>query len=167
MQDALNLRLVELFRPAVEAAGLELYHVDLFGQPGRLVVRVFLDKEGGVTLDDCSTLARTLSTLLDVDDPITGRYSLEVSSPGLDRPLATLAHFQRALGKKIKLRTRSPQGGKRKNFDGVLAGVDAPAAVVLLSTEEGDVRIPLDEIVRANVVYVFEDTNSPRKGGPK
>jgi ribosome maturation factor RimP len=168
MADELTQRLITLFTPAVEAEGMELYHVDLSGQPGRLIVRIYLDKEGGVNLGDCATMSRTLGTLLDVDDPIMGRYSLEVSSPGLDRPLVKPAHFVSAVNQPIKLRTHMPIGGKRRNFEGILKSVDVIAGVLELETESGILSIPLAEIKRANLVYVFEDPVPPgRKGSPK
>jgi ribosome maturation factor RimP len=95
----------ELAEQAAEDEGLELVNVDLLGRGGRSLLRVTVDKEGGVTIADCERMSRTLEALLDVEDPIQSSYVLEVSSPGLDRPLKTRKDFERSMGKLARVVT--------------------------------------------------------------
>jgi len=120
-------------REIVEFANMELVHLEMKRAPGGLLLRVYIDKEGGVTLDDCARVSRQLSLQLDVDDPIEERYTLEVSSPGLDRPLFTDRDFERFAGRLIRLSTRLPQEGRR-NFRGRLDGI-----------VDGSVRLTLED----------------------
>src|SRR3989441_4717509 len=125
-------------REIVEFANMELVHLEMKRAPGGLLVRVYIDKEGGVTLDDCARVSRQLSVQLDVEDPIEERYTLEVSSPGLDRPLFSDRDFTRFTGRKVRLSTHVPLEGRR-NFQGRLDGI-----------AEGSVLLTLEEIGRAS-----------------
>ncbi len=136
----------------VDALGLELVDVEYLTQGGRWIVRVYVDREGGVTLDECAMLSRELGPLLDVKDVIPHEYVLEVSSPGLNRRLKKEKDFVWARGKKVKLRTRNPIDGRR-NFTGMLT--DVREGDLLLEVEGGTVVIALREIERANVVFEF------------
>lgn len=136
----------------VDALGLELVDVEYLTQGGRWIVRVYVDREGGVTLDECAMLSRELGPLLDVKDVIPHEYVLEVSSPGLDRRLKKEKDFVWARGKKVKLRIRNPIDGRR-NFTGMLT--DVREGDLLLEVEGGTVVIALREIERANVVFEF------------
>ncbi|MBW1679964.1 MAG: ribosome maturation factor RimP [Deltaproteobacteria bacterium] len=138
--------------PVVDALGLELVDVEYLTQGGRWIVRVYVDREGGVTLDECAMLSRELGPLLDVKDVIPHEYVLEVSSPGLNRRLKKEKDFVWARGKKVKLRTRNPIDGRR-NFTGMLT--DVREGDLLLEVEGGTVVIALREIERANVVFEF------------
>ena len=130
-----------------EFSGMELVHLEMRRESGGMVVRLFIDKEGGVTLDDCAHVSRQLSARLDAEDPIEGRYTLEVSSPGLDRPLSRDRDFERFAGQRVKVTTESPIDGQR-NFIGRLAGLMAGAVHLVL--EDGrEVRIPRNRISRA------------------
>jgi len=112
-----------------------------------LILRLFIDKEGGITLDDCAHVSRQLSARLDAEDPIDGRYTLEVSSPGLDRPLSRERDFERFAGQRVRVTTESPIDGQR-NFIGRLEGLVAGAVHLVL--EDGrEVRIPRNRISRA------------------
>lgn len=107
----------------LEGTAFEFVGVECSGGGKHTVLRVYVDKPGGITIDDISHISRELSVILDVEEPIKGPYTLEVSSPGLQRPLFTPAHFQVQVGQKITLRTRSLQNG-RQNFKGVLCKAD-------------------------------------------
>jgi ribosome maturation factor RimP len=113
----------DLLLPVVEAMGYEFVGCKYIPQGAYTVLRVYIDKEGGVTLDDCSKVSAQLSAVLDVEEPITGRYTLEVSSPGSDRPLFTLEHFQRFVGYNVAIRLHTPMDGRR-NFKGKIVSVD-------------------------------------------
>jgi ribosome maturation factor RimP len=138
--------------------GLELVDIE-FGRVGRdAVLRLFIDKDGGITLDDCADVSRELSLILDVEDVISCNYSLEVSSPGLDRPLKKLSDYERFAGRLIKVRTYEPlpddKGNKRKTFLGKLDGlIDG---VVKMTLAEGQTAsIPLDRVAKANLEFEF------------
>jgi len=132
--------------------GLELVDVEYRREAGGWVLRVFIDKPGGVTLDDCQAVSYALSDQLDEADPIPNRYSLEVSSPGIERPLKRPADFERFAGRRVQIRTFAPLNGRR-NWQGELVGlVDGD---VVLRTETGQVAIPHDMVARANLVAEF------------
>ncbi|MDR3579290.1 MAG: ribosome maturation factor RimP [Oryzomonas sp.] len=144
--------------PILESLGMELVDIE-FARAGRDgVLRLFIDKEGGVTLDDCADVSRELSAILDVEDVIPGHYSLEVSSPGLDRPLKKPADYERFVGRLVKVRTfealPDDAGNKRKTFIGHLLGlVDGNVAVKL--SEGQSASIPLEKIAKANLEFEF------------
>ena len=157
---AVTQRVWELAEPVALASGLELVDVQYRPEAGRLVLRLLLDRpEGGVTLDEITRTARELGDVLDAHDPVPGRYHLECSSPGLNRPLVREAHYARAVGKQVRVRTREPLNARRQ-FRGRLAAVSPEGVTVV---EQGDVSafIPFVAIERANVEYEF-----PRPGGP-
>lgn len=131
-----DARLNGLVKPAVEALGYELVGVEFRRGRKRALVRVYIDKAGGITLDDCARASHQVSGLLDVEDPIVEQYDLEVSSPGLDRPLFEPEHFERFAGRTVRVRLSPPLDGRRK-FTGVLLGFD-----------DGDVRVDEDGVER-------------------
>src|SRR3954470_6262602 len=112
--------------PLAAQEGLELVDVELGGGGGRQTLRLYVDKDGGVSLDDCTAVSRAVSTALDVEDPIQGTYDLEVSSPGLDRPLRTPDHFQKYAGEKVRVKAFGPipELENRKTFVGMLGGFE-------------------------------------------
>lgn len=116
-------QLTELLEPLVEDLGYELIWVQLAGGEGSQIVRVFIDHADGIGLEDCETVSREISGLLDVEDPIPGNYTLEVSSPGLDRPLVKPAHFERFVGQVAKIKTHAPNLEGRRRYHGTLKGV--------------------------------------------
>ena len=140
----------ELVRGVVEPMGYELVGVQyLTGQPGGNVLRVYIDKEGGVQLDDCTAVSHQLSGVLDVEDPIPGNYNLEISSPGLDRPLFEPAHYQRHIGQQVNIRLDSSIGGRRK-YKGTLLGIEGRTIQVEV---DGEVySLDLDDIRDARLV---------------
>jgi ribosome maturation factor RimP len=137
---------------------LELIDIE-YGKIGRdAVLRLFIDKEGGVTLDDCAAVSRDLSTILDVEEIIPVAYTLEVSSPGLDRPLKKNEDYVRYTGRLVKLRTYEPFaddcGNKRKTFLGTLEGLHE--GCVRMKLKEGQsASIPLERIAKANLEFEF------------
>jgi len=144
----------ELTRIAEEVAraeGVELYWLDYKRTPGRWHLLVMIDKEGGVTLDDCERVSRALEGPF--DERIPHSYELEVSSPGLDRPLFTEAHFQKALGQRIQVKTYGPIRGTRV-LSGVL--VEASHEMVKLQTPTGLVAIPREKLAAARLFPQFD-----------
>ena len=141
--------LAKLLEPTVERLGYELVDLEarLGGKGG--LVRVFIDKPGGIDLDDCETVSRAVSALLDVEDPVPGNYNLEVSSPGLDRKLTKVEHFQRFEGETVKVQMRIPIAGRRR-FRGTLVSSDDENIVVDVDGESHS--LPLKTIDTARLV---------------
>src|SRR3989441_3772908 len=129
--------------------GVELVHVELTGPEGHPTVRVFIDKPGGVTHEDCSDVSNHLSTVLDVEDFIHFAYTLEVSSPGLERGLYKRADYERFAGRDAKIKMRSLVSGQR-NFRGRIVGVDE-SHLIFEDRTTGRVRLPIDAIAKANL----------------
>ncbi len=144
-----NPRLRQILEPAVKLSGCELVAIEYFPRGVGQTLRLYIDREGGITVDDCERVSRQVSGVLDVEDPITGHYTLEVSSPGLDRPLTAARDFERFSGHEVKLRTDMPVGGQR-NFRGLLHGLSG--GDVLLEVDGREVRLPLDRIEKARLV---------------
>jgi len=141
-------RLLALLEPPVQALGYEL--VDLEARTGgNGLLRVYIDQEAGVDLDDCERTSRQLSAFLDVEAPLTGSYTLEVSSPGLDRPLRTAEHFERFAGHEAKVRLAVALEGRR-NFKGKLCGVEE--AEIVIAVDGQTWRLPLADIAGAHLV---------------
>lgn len=151
-----NKKLERLVEPVVTGQGYELVDVEFKNELGAWILRVYIDKRGGderVGLDDCAQVSRELSAVLDVDDTIEGHYSLEVSSPGLNRPLKKESDFARFVGKKAKIRTRHPVGEARRNFSGTLVAV--AAGKVKIDVGDQVCEVPVDDVEKANLVYEF------------
>jgi ribosome maturation factor RimP len=149
---ALRSRLRAMLAPGVEALGFELVDVELAGSPQHPTVRVYIDSPRGVTVDDCADVSHQLSAILDVEDPIPGSYTLEVSSPGLDRPLVRPEDFRRFRGETVRLRTLVPLEGRR-NFKGVIVEVTADHVVV--EADHHRWRVAFGDIERARLVPRF------------
>ena len=135
--------------PLCEAEGMELVHVEFRHEAGRLILRVYIDKEGGVNLEDCTLISRQLNDLLDVHMTDSVPYNLEVSSPGLDRPLSKPHDFQRFKGETVKIKTFRPVAG-RKNFKGILLGISG--GIVQMMVDHQSFAIPHEGIMRARLV---------------
>jgi ribosome maturation factor RimP len=129
--------------------GLELYHAEVAGPEGKPILRVFIDKADGVTHDDCSAISLHVGTILDVEDFIHSPYTLEVSSPGLERGLFKREHYEAAVGEPAKVKSKVAVNGQR-NFRGRIAGVD-DKEVIFDDATSGRVKIPLDSIAKANL----------------
>ncbi len=138
----------ELAEPLCAGMGMELVHVEFRREPGGRILRLYIDKPGGVTLGDCAGISRELGDILDAHLEDSGAYNLEVSSPGLERPVGRLSDFARFAGRGARVRCAEPIEGQ-KNFTGVLAGVEADE--VLLDKGGRIIRIPFDRITRARL----------------
>lgn len=149
MMSSRERRICELLEPSVTGLGYELVGVELTPDGGRLVLRVYIDREAGISLADCERASRQIGALLDVEDPIPESYVLEVSSPGLDRPLLDEEHFVRFAGHTVRLRATEPIDGRR-GWMGRLLGYRDGNVVVREGDE--DWTIPLDRVGRANLV---------------
>ncbi|KZN38992.1 ribosome maturation factor RimP [Pseudoalteromonas luteoviolacea] len=144
--------LTAMLEPAVEACGYELRGLE-FVQAGRhSTLRVYIEHENGINVDDCAEVSRQVSAILDVEDPITNEYNLEVSSPGVDRPLFKQAHYEEAQGEEVRLRTKLPQDGRR-NFKGDLVAVNGD--MITLTVDGQEHLIMLGNIERANIIAKF------------
>src|SRR5437588_10664457 len=149
----------EIAEQAAIDHGVELVHAEVAGPEGKPIVRLFIDKPGGVTHDDCSKVSHQTSTVLDVEDFIHSAYVLEVSSPGLERGLYKPADYERFAGSHAKIKSRSPIKGQR-NFRGRILGI-AEQNVIVEDRTSGRVEIPLEGIVKANLeVDVESDLRS-------
>ncbi len=144
-------RLTELVASAVEPLGYELLGVEYLAQGRHSVLRIYIDSPDGINLDDCERASRQVSAVLDVDDPIKGQYTLEMSSPGLDRPLFTAEHFTQFIGHEVKLRLHSPLEGQRR-FKALIKGVEDDVIHLASSETDEEWQISLDNIEKANLL---------------
>lgn len=149
--------LLELLEPAVARLGYEVVDLELHLSRGRGLLRLFIDSPRGITVDDCEAASRQVSAVLDVADPIAGAYSLEVSSPGLDRRLAKPADFDRFAGAEVQIKLRRLLDGRRK-VRGVLVRRDGETIEV--KSEEAVVRLPLAEV---DVARLVPDYSAPAR----
>jgi len=143
-----------LIEPVVTAMGFELWGVDHLSQGKHSRLVIYIERESGVSVDDCADISRQVSAVLDVEDPIPGEYRLEVSSPGMARPLYTLDHFTRYVGHQVALKLRTPFDGRRK-FSGLIAGVEEDE--VLLHMDGEEFCFPIESIDQATIVPQFDD----------
>ncbi|MCC6074220.1 ribosome maturation factor RimP [Pseudomonas sp. GCM10022188] len=146
-------QLQALLAPVVEALGYQCWGVEFISQGRHSLLRVYIDHANGILIDDCEKVSRQISGVLDVEDPISGEYTLEVSSPGMDRPLFTLEQFAAHVGAQVKIRLRSPYEGRR-NFQGVLHGVEEQDVVVQVDNHE--YLLPIESIDKANIIPSFD-----------
>ncbi|PLX85950.1 MAG: ribosome maturation factor [Desulfuromonas sp.] len=153
--------LQQLVQPIVDDFGLELVELEFKPEGRSMALRIFIDKPGGVSLDDCVAVSREVGAILEVEDPIRCAYRLEVSSPGLDRPLKKVSDFEKFSGKLVKIKTNESldpdqRGHARKTFTGTLLGCsDGLVRVEQTDKRGGVVAIPLAEIAKANLEIVF------------
>ena len=146
---AVDRRLAQIVAPTIEGLGYELVRLRLMGGK-RATLQIMAERpEGWIEVDDCARISRAVSAVLDVEDPIEGEYTLEVSSPGIDRPLTRLKDFDRYAGHEAKLETETPIDG-RKRFKGVLAGVED--GEVLIEIPEGTIGLRFDWLADAKLV---------------
>ncbi|MDO6515211.1 MULTISPECIES: ribosome maturation factor RimP [Neptuniibacter] len=144
--------LQELIEPSVIALGVELWGIEFLSQGKHSTLRVYIDSENGISVDDCAKVSHQISGIMDVEDPIAGNYTLEVSSPGVDRPLFTLEQFAAYAGSHIQLRLRIAYEGRRK-FKGILNGIEGDDILVVVDDEE--YMLPIEYIDRANIIPQF------------
>jgi ribosome maturation factor RimP len=149
---AVDSTLKALLQPVVEALGCELWGLQLESGGKRKLLRIYIDREEGIAVEDCERVSRQSGAVLDVEDAISGEYVLEVSSPGMDRPLYELAQYERYIGEDVSLRLRFAYDGRR-NFKGRLVGVDGDEIVLVVADTE--YLFPVEGIDKANVVPRF------------
>ncbi len=146
-------RIRQLLQPVVEALGCELWGVDLQTGAKTKLLRIYIDKDNDlVGIEDCERVSRQASSILDVEDAINGEYVLEVSSPGMDRPLYEIGQYEKYVGEDISLKLRFPYEGRR-NFKGRLTGVDGDEIILVVTDHE--YLFPVEGIEKANVVPRF------------
>ena len=146
-------QLQALLAPVVEALGYQCWGIEFISQGRHSLLRVYIDHANGILVDDCEKVSRQLSGVLDVEDPISGEYTLEVSSPGMDRPLFTVEQYAAHVWWQVKVKLRSPYEGRR-NFQGVLRGVEGQDVVV--QVDDHEYLLPIDSIDKANIIPRFD-----------
>jgi ribosome maturation factor RimP len=151
--DRLEKKLSDLFEPVIESMAYELIGVELTGSGNGTVLRIYIDAEKGITVDDCQAVSYQVSGILDVEDPLQNHYTLEVSSPGLDRPLVKPEHFKQFIGELVKIRSTEAVLG-RKNFKGILESFDGEYLYVAVDNEVYE--IPFDIVEKANLVPILD-----------
>lgn len=147
-------QLTEMIAPVVESMGYVFWGLEHISQGKHSVLRIFIDHSDGINVDHCAEVSRQVSSVLDVEDPISQEYTLEVSSPGMDRPIFTLEQYQSLAGNVIDLRLRMAFDGRRK-FKGLLVGVEQEDVVIQVDNNE--YLLPIELIDKANVVPQFKD----------
>jgi ribosome maturation factor RimP len=145
--DILHDKLQSLIAPVLQNFNVDFVALELKGSRHNLIVRVIADQEGGITLETCAAISRALSEAFEVTDPIPGRYRLEVSSPGVDRPLKTARDFQRNIGRRVNLHYKLGEG--TESIEGTIQEVSK--AEVVVATDSGARSIPLSSIATAKL----------------
>lgn len=143
----------ELLEPALEGMGYELVEVEYLCERGRWLLRLYIDQEKGITLDDCAAVSREIGDVLDSRDLIPHGYVLEVSSPGLNRPLRKEKDFEKRIGRKMRVRMAAPVQGRR-NFVGTLT--DFRDRILFLEVDRQTFALPWSEVEKAHLIYDFE-----------
>ena len=157
----LDDRLKLLIEPVVTGLGCELWGIEFAAQGNQSTLKIFIDSPNGIKIEDCERVSRQVSGLLDVEEPLKGRYMLEVSSPGMDRHLYTLKQFLDYVGANVKIRLRTAFEGRR-NFTGILCAVEDDDVVIRV--EEHEYLLPFDAIDRASIIPDFDDGKN--RAGP-
>ena len=142
-------KLTDMLRPAVEETGKELLGIEFISAGNNSVLRLFIDHENGINVDDCAEVSRQVGAILDVEDPISSEYNLEVSSPGIDKPLFEMAHFQTVIGETINVKLSMPLNGRRK-FKGTLVAIENDTLIVDVDGIEYELII--NNVDKANLV---------------
>ena len=141
-------QIAQMLESTVEALGFELWGLEYLSQGRHTLLRLFIDSENGISVDDCALVSQQVSSVLDVEDPISGDYTLEVSSPGMDRLLFKLEQFPAYLGETVELRLRAPFEGRRK-YKGTLKGIEGEDVVV--QVDDHEYLIPHSAIDKARI----------------
>ena len=145
--------LKEMLEPAVQAVGMQLWGIEFLAQGKHSILRLYIDSENGVTIEDCEAVSHQVSGVLDVEDPIKGEYHLEVSSPGMDRPLFSFEQIARYAGETIKVRLQMAVDGRR-NFSGILQ--EAKDNTLVFQVEGQLLTVSFNQIDKANLVPKFD-----------
>jgi len=145
-------KLTDMLRPAVQETGKELLGVEFISAGNNSILRLFIEHENGINVDDCAEVSRQVGAILDVEDPISSEYNLEVSSPGVDRPLFELSHFQQVIGETVNVKLSMPLNGRRK-FKGLLSAIENDTLIV--EVDGIDYELVINNIDKANLVARF------------
>lgn len=145
-------QLEKIIRPAVEAAGFEFWGLEYLSQGKHSILRVFIEHENGIDVDDCAEVSHQVSGVLDVEDPISGFYNLEISSPGMDRSLFTEQQFAQYVGETVELRLSFPLNGRRK-FKGTIEQVNNGQIELLVDSEVYDISV--QQIEKAQLIAKY------------
>lgn len=145
-----NARLEEMIKPAVDALGFELVGIEHIAQGRHSMLRIYIDHEDGITPDNCAEVSRQVSAVLDVEDPIHGAFTLEVSSPGAERPLFTLEQCAKFIGQQVDVKLHMPVDGRR-HFKGALVAVEGDELTIELSEDES-LTCTMDDINKATLI---------------
>lgn len=148
----IDTRLTELVQPVAQELGFDLWGIEYLSHSKQKLVRIYIDSDQGIGVDDCASVSRQVGSVFDVEEPIAGEYSLEVSSPGMDRPLFKLEQYARYVGEHITVRLRTPYEGRRK-FAGQLNSVEGEDVVV--AVDDHEYLLPFDMIDKANITPRF------------
>ncbi len=157
-QQVVTEKIKDIAERILVSLGMELVDLEYKREGRQMILRFFIDKNGGITLDDCAAVSRELSAVLDVEDMVPGKYTLEVSSPGLNRPLKTESDYARYIGRLVKIKTfetlPDDAGNKRKTFLGELEGFSD--GIITVQLREGQkAAIPLEKVAKANLEFEF------------
>ncbi len=145
-------KLNEMLSPAVEALGFEFIGLEYVGQGKHSILRIYIDHENGINVEDCASVSHQVSGILEIEDPITSQYNLEVSSPGMERPLFTLAHYLPYVGRVVNLRCHVGVDNRRK-FKGQLTAINDDKLTILIDGQ--DFIVDFQDIDKANLVAEF------------
>jgi ribosome maturation factor RimP len=143
--------LYEKLLKLIGSMGFELVGCELLPQGGQMIFRIYVDGKNGITVNDCSLVSHQVSAMLDVEGTLQSRYSLEVSSPGIDRPLFELEHYRKHIGKQVKIRLHSPIN-QRRQYKGILQRVEGEDIYLLVEGVEQEVKLSFTLIDKANVI---------------
>jgi ribosome maturation factor RimP len=155
-----SVKLTNLLQPLVEDLGYEFVGLEHGSNPKNPVLVIYIDKEEGIAVADCEKVSREVAALLDVEDPIPGHYNLEISSPGLERPLFTLEHFKQFTGEVAKISLFAPQEGRRK-FNGQILGIED--GQIKLEQDGSEVLLDPGNIAKARLVPDYDNLFSKRE----
>lgn len=151
-------QLIDLIKPVVEALGYIFWGLEYIPKGKDSVLRIYIDHDNGVTVDDCATVSRQVSGVMDVEDPISSEYNLEISSPGLDRPLFTLEQFEKYVGEFVDVKLRYAFEGRRK-FKGKLVGIEDGEDIVI-HVDNHEYLLPIDSVDKA--FLIFQDNKTKK-----
>ena len=143
-------QLNELLEPVVESLGFEFVGLEYLSGANPAVLRIYIDHEQGISVDDCADVSRQVSAVLDVEDPIASEYNLEVSSPGLDRPLFKASHYGLVIGERVKVQTKFPVDGRRK-YTGTLLNADENQ--IELQVDNTQVTLSINDIEKGKLIF--------------
>ena len=145
-----------LLEPIVEAQQVELYDLEFLMEHGRKILRLYIEKEGGITLDDCERITHAVEPALDANDPIPDAYVLEVSSPGIERKLIKDSHYMKNIGKQVEVRLAKPVSDQenQKKFRGILTGLEQDAIIISIEPTGEELKLPRKNLVYCRLVYI-------------